>query len=101
MIAFEIAQGMAVAKSGIAKLERTPMPPPKIRNRVKEVTGPGDAGVAFPASSARGDGMGGPSSPVLVVVSVIRKATLSSGILQRVRCTVSALQQPDDEKSLQ
>ncbi|MEU1519411.1 hypothetical protein ABZ490_46045 [Streptomyces sp. NPDC005811] len=61
MIAFEIHQGNAMARSGTAKLERTPTPPPKITNLMKESTGPGVAGAAvavagfFGGSGARGD----------------------------------------------
>ncbi|GAA4029062.1 hypothetical protein GCM10022232_88600 [Streptomyces plumbiresistens] len=57
MAAFDTAQGMVMANSGTAKLERIPTPPPKITNRRKEAMGPGEAEVAVSGFGARGDFM--------------------------------------------
>ncbi|GAB3006664.1 hypothetical protein GCM10023080_085560 [Streptomyces pseudoechinosporeus] len=57
MIAFETAQGMVMANSGTAKLHRTPTPPPKTTNRMKEAIGPGPAEVATSDFFESGDFM--------------------------------------------
>jgi hypothetical protein len=59
MIAFETAQGIVMASSVTAKLDRTPTPPPEITNRRKEATGPRVAEVAVSGFRASGDFMAG------------------------------------------